>query len=110
MARRSARKLSGGEARRVSLARAFAVEPEVIFFDEPSRGIDVKAKQQIFQIIWDQSRRGISSVVVSSELEELLEVCHRIIIMRLGRFVGEVRPENVTIEQLYSMCMGGEEL
>ena len=65
---------------------------------------------QIFQIIWDQSRRGISSVVVSSELEELLEICHRIIIMRLGRFVGEVRPENVTIEQLYSMCMGGEEL
>ncbi len=102
--------LSGGNQQKVVVGKWLNAGPKVIFFDEPSRGIDVKAKQQIFQIIWDQSRRGISSVVVSSELEELLEVCHRIIIMRLGRFVGEVRPENVTIEQLYSMCMGGEEL
>ena len=100
--------LSGGNQQKVVVGKWLNADPKVIILDEPSRGIDVNAKQQIFQIIWDQSRRGISSVVVSSELEELLEVCHRIIIMRLGRFVGEVRPEDVTIEQLYSLCMGGE--
>jgi ribose transport system ATP-binding protein len=46
--------------------------------------------------------------MVSSELEELLEVCHRILIMREGHFTGEIVPENTTIEQLYSLCMGGE--
>ncbi|MEI6385450.1 MAG: sugar ABC transporter ATP-binding protein [Spirochaetota bacterium] len=101
--------LSGGNQQKVVVGKWLNADPKVIFFDEPSRGIDVNAKQQIFQIIWEQSRRGISSVVVSSELEELIEVCHRIIIMRLGRFVGEVRPEDVTIEQLYSLCMGGDE-
>ena len=100
--------LSGGNQQKVVVGKWLNADPKVIFFDEPSRGIDVKAKQQIFQIIWDQSRRGISSVVVSSELEELLEICHRIIIMRLGRFISEVRPEDTTIEQLYSLCMGGE--
>jgi ribose transport system ATP-binding protein len=100
--------LSGGNQQKVVVGKWLNADPKVIILDEPSRGIDVNAKQQIFQIIWDQSRRGIASVVVSSELEELLEVCHRIIIMRLGRFIGEVRPEDVTIEQLYSLCMGGE--
>jgi ribose transport system ATP-binding protein len=101
--------LSGGNQQKVVVGKWLNADPKVIILDEPSRGIDVNAKQQIFQIIWDQSKRGISSIVVSSELEELLEVCHRIIIMRLGRFVGEVRPEDVSIEELYSLCMGGEE-
>ena len=56
-----------------------------MMYDEPSRGIDVKAKQQIFQIMWEQSRKGISSIFVSSELEELVEVCHRILIMHMGK-------------------------
>ena len=76
--------------------------------DNAARGIDVIAKQQIFQIIWEQSRKGISSIMVSSELEELLEVCHRILIMRYGRITGEVLPEKTTPETLYSLCMGGE--
>jgi ribose transport system ATP-binding protein len=100
--------LSGGNQQKVVVGKWLNTDPKVIMLDEPSRGIDVNAKQQIFQIIWDQSRRGISSIVVSSELEELLEVCHRIIIMRFGKFIQEVRPEDVSIEQLYSLCMGGE--
>ena len=69
----------------------------------------VNAKQQIFKLIWELSSQGISSIVVSSELEELLEVCHRILIMRYGKFEREVLPENTTIEELYSMCMGGKD-
>jgi ribose transport system ATP-binding protein len=100
--------LSGGNQQKVVVGNWLNAEPKVIFFDEPSRGIDVNAKQQIFQIIWEQSRKGISSIMVSSELEELLEVCHRILIMRNGRVAGEVRPEDTNIEKLYTLCMGGE--
>ena len=59
----------------------------------PRAGIDVSAKQQIFEIMWAQARKGISSIFVSTELEELLEVCHRILIMRHGKIVDEVNPE-----------------
>ena len=100
--------LSGGNQQKVVVGNWLNIGPKVIFFDEPSRGIDVNAKQQIFQIIWEQSRKGVSCIMVSSELEELLEVCHRILIMREGRLTGEIIPEQVNVEKLYSLCMGGE--
>lgn len=100
--------LSGGNQQKVVVGNWLNTQPRIMMFDEPSRGIDVNAKQQIFKIIWELSRQGISSIVVSSELEELLEVCHRILIMRYGRITGEVRPEDTTIEQLYALCMGEE--
>mgnify|MGYP002553998245 CR=1 FL=1 len=79
-----------------------------MFFDEPSRGIDVNAKQQIFRIIWEQSRNGVSSIMVSTELEELLEVCQRILIMHNGTIIREISPDDVQIDALYSLCMGGQ--
>jgi len=100
--------LSGGNQQKVVVGNWLNISPKVIFFDEPSRGIDVNAKQQIFQIIWEQSRKGVSCIMVSSELEELLEVCHRILIMKDGQIIGEIVPEQVKIEELYSLCMGGE--
>ena len=100
--------LSGGNQQKVVVGNWLNTNPSIMMYDEPSRGIDVKAKQQIFQIMWDQSRKGVSSIFVSSELEELLEVCHRILIMHMGRIVGEVYPEELTIEQLYADCMGGK--
>ena len=99
--------LSGGNQQKVVVGNWLNTEPGVMLFDEPSRGIDVNAKQQIFQIIWDQSRKGVSCIMVSSELEELLEVCHRILIIRNGRLDGEVVPEDLEIDELYSLCMGG---
>jgi ABC-type sugar transport system ATPase subunit len=97
--------LSGGNQQKVVIAKWLNTEPRVLLLDEPTRGIDVKAKRQIFQILWNLSRQGISSVVVSSELEELLEVCHRIIIMRNGRVTGEIDPGIASLEQLFSLCM-----
>jgi ribose transport system ATP-binding protein len=102
--------LSGGNQQKVVVGNWLNIDPKVMLFDEPSRGIDVNAKQQIFQIIWEQSRKGISSIMVSSELEELLEVCHRILIMREGHITDEVIPENIKIEGLYSLCMGGDKV
>jgi ribose transport system ATP-binding protein len=101
--------LSGGNQQKVVIGKWLNTNPQIMLFDEPSRGIDVNAKQQIFQIIWEQSRKGLSSIVVSSELEELLEVCHRILIMRLGKITGEIIPENFKIEELYLLSMGGKE-
>jgi len=98
--------LSGGNQQKVVVGNWLNIEPKVILMDEPSRGIDVNAKQQIFQIIWDQAQKGISCLIVSTELEELLEICHRILIMRNGRIEKEVLPENVTVEDLYAICMG----
>ena len=98
--------LSGGNQQKVVVGNWLNTNPKVIIFDEPSRGIDINAKQQIFQIMWDLSRKGVSSIIVSSELEELLEVCHRILIMRDGQIIKEVFPENLKIEDLYSLCMG----
>lgn len=100
--------LSGGNQQKVVVGNWLNTNPSIMMYDEPSRGIDVKAKQQIFQIMWDQSRKGVSSIFVSSELEELLEVCHRILIMHMGHIIGEVYPEELTIEQLYADCMGGK--
>ncbi|MHC4199968.1 MAG: sugar ABC transporter ATP-binding protein [Planctomycetota bacterium] len=97
--------LSGGNQQKVVVANWLNTSPKVMLFDEPTRGIDVQAKQQVFQIMWDLSRRGIGSVFVSSELEELVEVCHRILIMKKGTIVGEVRPEDITADELTVRCM-----
>lgn len=97
--------LSGGNQQKIVVGNWLNTNPRLMIYDEPSRGIDVQAKQQIFQIMWDLSREGISSLVVSSELEELLEICHRILIMRQGKIVDEVFPQDLTIEKIYAMCM-----
>lgn len=97
--------LSGGNQQKVLVGNWLNTNPKVLLLDEPSKGIDVSAKQQIFQIVWDQSRLGVSSIIVSSELEELLQSCHRIIIMTNGRFVEELYPSQINAEDLYAKCM-----
>jgi ribose transport system ATP-binding protein len=97
--------LSGGNQQKVVVGNWLNTEPSIIFFDEPSRGIDVQAKQQVFQIMWDLSRKGLSVIFVSTELEELLEVCHRILIMDRGRIEKETTPERTTLDELYALCM-----
>ena len=97
--------LSGGNQQKVVVGNWLATEPAVILFDEPTRGIDVQAKQQIFEVMWSLSEEGISSIFVSSELEELIEVCHRVLIMKKGKIVDEVDPANITSDELFVMCM-----
>ncbi|MCL4562181.1 MAG: sugar ABC transporter ATP-binding protein [Chloroflexi bacterium] len=100
--------LSGGNQQKVVVGNWLNTNPKIMLYDEPSRGIDVNAKQQIFEIMWAQARKGISTVFVSTELEELLEVCHRILILRHGRIVGEVNPDDVNVNELYELCMRGD--
>ncbi|MCK5566073.1 MAG: sugar ABC transporter ATP-binding protein [Planctomycetes bacterium] len=97
--------LSGGNQQKVVVGNWLATKPNVILFDEPTRGIDVQAKQQIFEVMWELSREGIGSIFVSSELEELVEVCHRILIMKKGRIIDAVDPAKITADELFVMCM-----
>lgn len=99
--------LSGGNQQKIVIGNWLNTGPKVMFFDEPSRGVDVRAKQQIFEIMWRQAARGMASVFVSSELEELLEVADRILVMRQGRIVAQVLPEETTLTELYRICMDG---
>jgi ABC-type sugar transport system ATPase subunit len=104
----SCNSLSGGNQQKVVVGNWLNTSPKIMLYDEPSRGIDVNAKQQIFEIMWDQARKGISTIFVSTELEELLEVCHRILIMRHGRIVDEVNPDTTNVNELYELCMRGD--
>jgi len=101
--------LSGGSQQKVVVGKWLNTQPRLMLLDEPTRGIDLQAKQQMFQLIWEMSKRGISSIVVSSELEELLDLCHRILIMRQGQIVGEVRPQELSLDTLFAVCMGEQE-
>ncbi len=101
--------LSGGNQQKVVVGNWLNTDPKIMMYDEPSRGIDVNAKQQIFEIMWEQARHGVSTIFVSSELEELVEVCNRILIMNTGRIVGEVSTKDLNVNDLYAMSMGDEE-
>ncbi len=98
--------LSGGNQQKVVVGNWLNDEPSIVLLDEPSRGIDVEAKQQIFRILWDLSREGIAIVVVSTELEELIEIAHRILVLRDGIFSQEIDPKNTDAAALYAACMG----
>jgi len=100
--------LSGGNQQKVVVGNWLNTSPKIMLYDEPSRGVDVNAKQQVFEIMWAEARKGISTIFVSTELEELLEVCHRILIMRDGKIVDEVNPDELNTSELYELCMRGD--
>jgi ribose transport system ATP-binding protein len=97
--------LSGGNQQKVIIAKWLNTKPRIILLDEPTRGIDIQTKQQIFQIVTELSSSGISIIFVSTELEELLEVCHRILIMKKGLVLKEILPKDITAEDLFVACM-----
>ncbi len=98
------RTLSGGNQQKVILGRWLLTEPEVLMLDEPTRGIDVGAKFEIYQLIVDLAAKGKSIIMVSSELPELLGVCDRICVMSGGKLVGEVDAASTTQEEIVTLA------
>ena len=90
--------LSGGNQQKVIIGRWLLTNPEVLLLDEPTRGIDVGAKYEIYQLIIDLTNKGKGVIVVSSEMPELLGICDRIIVMSNGRIAGEGKPEELSQE------------
>ena len=93
---RIVRELSGGNQQKVVLARWLLRQCKVLLLDEPTRGVDVGAKAEIYKVIADLAREGLGVVVVSSELSELAGFCTRVLVMREGRLVAEVAGDEAT--------------
>ncbi len=98
------RSLSGGNQQKVIIGRWLLTDPEVLLLDEPTRGIDVGAKYEIYQLILDLANQGKTVVMVSSEMPELLGICDRIVVMSGGRVAGEVDARNTTQEQIMTLA------
>lgn len=90
--------LSGGNQQKVVLAKCLATECNVLFIDEPTRGIDVGAKQEIYKIMRQLADNGTSIIMVSSEMSELIGMSDRIIVMKEGQVVKELMPEEYSQE------------
>jgi ABC-type sugar transport system ATPase subunit len=97
--------LSGGNQQKTILARWLALEPRILILDEPTKGIDVGSKSEIYQIICDMARRGIGVIMVSSELPEILGVCDRIVVMCQGRITGELPRAEATEHKVLMLAM-----
>jgi len=97
--------LSGGNQQKVVLSKWLFTGPEVLILDEPTRGIDVGAKYEIYGIINDLSAQGKAVVMISSELSELLGMCDRIYVMNEGAFVGELTAAEATQERIMSLIV-----
>lgn len=96
--------LSGGNQQKVLLARWLLSDPDILFLDEPTRGIDVGAKAEIYQIIDTLATNGKSIIIVSSEMPELLKVCDRILVMSEGHVVGELTREEASQEAIMALA------
>jgi len=103
-----AEQLSGGNQQKLMLGKTMESEPEIIFMDEPTRGIDVGTKQQIYHIIAALAAEGKSIILISSELQEVIGLSHRVLVMRSGRIAGELSGDDINEEQIVRYQMGIE--
>ena len=101
--------LSGGNQQKVVLAKWLRTRPKVLLLDEPTRGIDVGAKNEIYRIIRELAGEGLAVVVVSSDLPEVTGLAHRVLVCRQGRLVGEFRGEEIDEEAIMNVALGVRE-
>ena len=99
--------LSGGNQQKVALAKLLAVEPKVIFLDEPTRGVDVGAKAEIHSILRGLADNGVGVAVISSEMPELIGLCDRVLVVSEGRIAGELSGANLTETNIMTLAAPG---
>src|SRR5829696_8825833 len=100
-------RLSGGNQQKVVVAKSLAREPNILLLDEPTRGIDVGAKSEIYRLMDDLAKEGKAILLISSELEEVLSMTDRVVVMREGRISGEFGREEATQENVMTAATGG---
>jgi ribose transport system ATP-binding protein len=108
-AEQEVRLLSGGNQQKVVIGRWLATEPRVLLMDEPTRGVDVGAKQEIYRLIEGLAADGMGVLFASSEMEEVLGLADRVLVMHEGRLVGEVTGEEMTEETVMQLATGSVE-
>jgi ABC-type sugar transport system ATPase subunit len=104
--------LSGGNQQKVLLSKWLATEPEVLILDEPTRGIDIGSKSEIYHLIFELAQKGIGIILISSEMDEIINLCDRIIVMHEGKITGELDNTvkgKITQESIMWLASGGVE-
>jgi ribose transport system ATP-binding protein len=101
--------LSGGNQQKVSLAKSLDPKPEIFIIDEPTRGIDVNAKKEVYYFIHELVKTGISCILISSEMEEILGLCNRVIVMREGRITGVLEADEMSEAEIMFYATGLKE-
>lgn len=108
--KQSAKSLSGGNQQKVVLAKWLGTEPEVLILDEPTRGVDIGAKKEIYQIINDLAQAGVAILMISSELPEIIGMADCVLVMHEGKITGQVSKEEMTQERIMHFATGGEQV
>jgi ABC-type sugar transport system ATPase subunit len=103
-----ARALSGGNQQKLVIGKWLNSQVKVLLMDEPTRGIDIEAKNQVYDLVRSLAGRGISVIFVSSEIDEVLEVSDRILVLNGGRIVADLRAAQVTLEKVLAIAMSDE--
>lgn len=98
--------LSGGNQQKLALAKIMDINPRLVILDEPTRGIDVGTKSQIYAFIAELASRGIPCIFISSELPEVIGLCHRVVVMRSGRVTGIVAGEEINEQEIMKYAAG----
>jgi ribose transport system ATP-binding protein len=101
--------LSGGNQQKLLLAKMMRLDPRVVIVDEPTRGVDIGTKEQIYRFIAGLAQEDRAVVVISSELPELIGLCHRVVVMREGRIAGEVSGDDMTEDAIVFLATGVNE-
>ncbi|PSA95014.1 D-xylose ABC transporter ATP-binding protein [Bacillus atrophaeus] len=103
-----ARNLSGGNQQKVVIAKWIGIGPKVLILDEPTRGVDVGAKREIYTLMNELTDRGVAIIMVSSELPEIIGMSDRIIVVHEGKISGEVASQEATQERIMTLATGGQ--
>lgn len=101
--------LSGGNQQKLLLAKMMLADPQIVIIDEPTRGVDIGTKQQIYRFIASLAEQGRSVIVISSEMQELIGLCHRVLVMRNGKIAGEVSGRDLSEDSIVFLATGVHE-
>jgi ribose transport system ATP-binding protein len=100
--------LSGGNQQKVVLAKWLSADPSLLILDNPTQGVDVGAKEEIYEIITQLADRGVAIVVLSNEAQEIIRLCDRAFVMYHGEIRTEVSGENMNEHEMMRLATGGE--
>ena len=98
--------LSGGNQQKIVIGRAFSVAPKVVILDEPTRGIDAAARGDVYAVLQELRKQGVSILLISSDMEEIIELADRAFTMYQGRINHEFKKEEITQDNLMSAAFG----
>ena len=102
----NASSLSGGNQQKIALAKWIAADCKCIIFDEPTRGVDVGAKTEIYKVMNTLAENGVAVIMISSEMPEIIGMCDRVMVMRGGKIAGEVSKNELSENSLIKFAMG----